>query len=82
MPTGACRRAAQLIASETLEEGAISGRTYKAYIRAGGGFFMAALVLVVFIVNVASTAFSSWWLSHWLEQGSGVSHTGWSRARG
>ncbi|XP_043243521.1 multidrug resistance-associated protein 5-like isoform X2 [Amphibalanus amphitrite] len=62
---------AQLTNAETLEKGAISGRTYKAYIQAGGGFLMASLVMMVFIVNVASAAFSSWWLSHWLEQGSG-----------
>ncbi|XP_037076068.1 multidrug resistance-associated protein 5-like isoform X2 [Pollicipes pollicipes] len=62
---------AQLIAAEKLEAGAISGRTYKAYMQAGGGYVMVALVMVVFIVNVGSAAFSSWWLSHWLNQGSG-----------
>ena len=72
--------AAQLTQEEKLEVGAISGRTFKTYIQAGGGFLMAALVMVVFIINVAASAFSSWWLSHWLHQGSGVSKYMWLKS--
>lgn len=36
------------------------------------GYILLLFVILLFTLLVGSTAFSSWWLSYWLEQGSGV----------
>uniref|UniRef100_A0A8C1VPY1 ATP-binding cassette, sub-family C (CFTR/MRP), member 12 n=1 Tax=Cyprinus carpio TaxID=7962 RepID=A0A8C1VPY1_CYPCA len=36
------------------------------------GYILLFIVILFFILLVGSTVFSSWWLSFWLEQGSGV----------
>uniref|UniRef100_A0A674DT44 ATP binding cassette subfamily C member 12 n=1 Tax=Salmo trutta TaxID=8032 RepID=A0A674DT44_SALTR len=36
-------------------------------------YILLSLIMIAFICLVGTTAFSNWWLSYWLEQGSGVS---------
>uniref|UniRef100_A0A4W4FNM2 ATP-binding cassette, sub-family C (CFTR/MRP), member 12 n=1 Tax=Electrophorus electricus TaxID=8005 RepID=A0A4W4FNM2_ELEEL len=61
------------------QEGSVTFRTYHQYCLAAGGYILLLLVIMIFILLVGSTAFSSWWLSFWLQQGSGnasnASHT-------
>ncbi|XP_063046053.1 ATP-binding cassette sub-family C member 12 [Engraulis encrasicolus] len=61
----------QLVQQEVSQEGRVTWTTYKHYCRAAGGFFLFSLVLLCFVLLVGSTAFSNWWLSYWLQQGSG-----------
>uniref|UniRef100_A0A8B9HQL6 ATP-binding cassette, sub-family C (CFTR/MRP), member 12 n=1 Tax=Astyanax mexicanus TaxID=7994 RepID=A0A8B9HQL6_ASTMX len=35
------------------------------------GYFLLLLVILIFVLLVGSTAFANWWLSFWLDQGSG-----------
>uniref|UniRef100_A0A8B9HQ01 ATP-binding cassette, sub-family C (CFTR/MRP), member 12 n=1 Tax=Astyanax mexicanus TaxID=7994 RepID=A0A8B9HQ01_ASTMX len=39
------------------------------------GYFLLLLVILIFVLLVGSTAFANWWLSFWLDQGSGVNTT-------
>ncbi|XP_076855704.1 ATP-binding cassette sub-family C member 12 isoform X4 [Brachyhypopomus gauderio] len=61
----------QLVTEETSQEGSVTFRTYHHYCLAAGGYLLLFVVVLIFILLVGSTAFSSWWLSYWLEQGSG-----------
>lgn len=45
---------------------------FRLYIAACGGSASCLLILVLFIFNVGSSAFCQWWLSYWINQGSGV----------
>lgn len=62
----------QLTQEENREKGKIPISVYKSYIGYAGGYFVTALVILTFGLNVGSSAFSSWWLSHWLNAGSRV----------
>lgn len=57
---------------DKVETGTIKSQTYRAYVEAAGGYFVALLILLIFMLNVGSTAFSSWWLAHWIKSGGGV----------
>ncbi|KAK1161959.1 multidrug resistance-associated protein 9-like [Acipenser oxyrinchus oxyrinchus] len=61
----------QLVLQEKGHEGSVSWKTYHHYIKASGGYILAVFVFLVFFLMVGSVAFSSWWLGHWLAQGSG-----------
>ncbi|KAG9329604.1 hypothetical protein JZ751_003502, partial [Albula glossodonta] len=61
----------QLVTKETTQEGSVSWRTYHQYCKAAGGYMVALCIGLIFIVLVGTTAFSTWWLSYWLHQGSG-----------
>ncbi|XP_077567763.1 ATP-binding cassette sub-family C member 12-like [Stigmatopora nigra] len=70
----------QLVSEETCTEGAITWRTYAQYCKAAGGFFITFFNFLIVVLMIASTAFSNWWLSYWLGQGSGYYesvHTVW-----
>lgn len=45
----------RLIEEEKVEEGSIPWRTYQIYIQYAGGFLVAFLVMVTFIINIGST---------------------------
>ncbi|XP_027203988.2 ATP-binding cassette sub-family C member 12-like isoform X2 [Dermatophagoides pteronyssinus] len=49
----------------------ISWSVYKTYIQSSGGYFCFALMIIIFIMQTATSTFSNWWLSYWLNQGSG-----------
>uniref|UniRef100_A0A8C3TI31 ATP-binding cassette sub-family C member 5 n=1 Tax=Chelydra serpentina TaxID=8475 RepID=A0A8C3TI31_CHESE len=63
----------QLVRKEEKQEGSVTWKTYHAYIKASGGFILSSFVVLLFILMIGCSAFSNWWLSFWLEQGSGVS---------
>uniref|UniRef100_A0A671RDJ2 Multidrug resistance-associated protein 9-like n=1 Tax=Sinocyclocheilus anshuiensis TaxID=1608454 RepID=A0A671RDJ2_9TELE len=66
------RKKDQLVTREVSLEGSVTWRTYHEYCKAAGGYILLFIVILFFILLVGSTVFSSWWLSYWLEQGSGV----------
>ncbi|XP_056140091.1 multidrug resistance-associated protein 5 isoform X3 [Lampris incognitus] len=56
---------------EECGRGAVSWQVYSAYMRACGGPAVCLFILLLFLLNVGSTAFCHWWLSYWIKQGSG-----------
>ncbi|KAK3908119.1 Multidrug resistance-associated protein 5 [Frankliniella fusca] len=60
-----------LVVAEPSNLGSLKIDTYCQYIAAGGGHFVIFLVLCVFLANIGSTAFSSWWLASWINSGGG-----------
>ncbi|UYV70180.1 ABCC12 [Cordylochernes scorpioides] len=50
----------------------VSRGTYTIYIAAAGGLIMAAMVTLWFILQGSLAVFANWWLSHWLDKGSGI----------
>ncbi|XP_018619347.2 multidrug resistance-associated protein 9 isoform X2 [Scleropages formosus] len=62
----------QLVTQESSQEGSVTWRTYHQYCRATGGYFLLLPVALTFILLVGMTAFGNWWLSYWLDQGSGA----------
>ncbi|XP_067258367.1 ATP-binding cassette sub-family C member 12 [Chanodichthys erythropterus] len=63
----------QLVTQEVSLEGSVAWRTYHQYCKAAGGYILLVVVILLFTLLVGSTAFSNWWLSYWLDQGSGNS---------
>ncbi|KAK9392721.1 multidrug resistance-associated protein 9-like [Crotalus adamanteus] len=61
----------QLVQKEEKTEGAIRWETYHMYIKASGGFLLWFVIILLFVLMIASSIFSNWWLSFWLNQGSG-----------
>nr|CAD7442232.1 unnamed protein product [Timema bartmani] len=61
----------KLTTAEQVERGQIRCQTYKTYIAAAGGYIVSFLVVLTFLLNVGSTAFSSWWLAEWIKAGGG-----------
>lgn len=53
--------------------GEVSWSVYGAYIRAAGGPLIFIINAFLFLSTTGSIAFSNWWLSHWIKQGSGTS---------
>ncbi|XP_015275296.1 PREDICTED: multidrug resistance-associated protein 9-like, partial [Gekko japonicus] len=62
----------QLVQKEQKQEGSVSWKTYHTYIKASGGFILSFFMVLLFALMIGCSAFSSWWLSFWLEQGSGA----------
>ncbi|XP_037553547.1 multidrug resistance-associated protein 9 [Nematolebias whitei] len=63
----------QLVSQESSTEGSVSWRVYHQYCQAVGGYIVSFLTILNIVLMIGSTAFSNWWLSHWLEQGNGTS---------
>ncbi|XP_020669173.3 ATP-binding cassette sub-family C member 5 isoform X2 [Pogona vitticeps] len=63
----------QLIQVEDKGKGSVPWSAYGVYIKAAGGPIAFLIIMTLFILNVGSTAFSNWWLSYWIKQGSGNS---------
>ncbi|TRY99951.1 hypothetical protein DNTS_010308 [Danionella cerebrum] len=61
----------QLMQVEERGKGSVPSAVYKVYIQALGGWPVFLFILALFMLNVGSTAFSNWWLSYWIKQGSG-----------
>ncbi|XP_054856398.1 ATP-binding cassette sub-family C member 12-like isoform X2 [Eublepharis macularius] len=62
----------QLVQKEQKQEGSVTWKTYHAYIKASGGFLLSFFIVLLFVLMIGCSAFSNWWLSFWLEQGSGA----------
>ncbi|XP_034989512.1 ATP-binding cassette sub-family C member 5 isoform X2 [Zootoca vivipara] len=63
----------QLMQLEEKGKGSVPWSVYGVYIQAAGGPIAFIIIMALFILNVGSTAFSNWWLSYWIKQGSGNS---------
>ncbi|KAG8516048.1 Multidrug resistance-associated protein 5 [Galemys pyrenaicus] len=61
----------QLVQPEEKGQGSVPWSVYGVYIQAAGGPLAFLFILSLFMLNVGSTAFSTWWLSYWIKQGSG-----------
>ncbi|XP_049962507.1 ATP-binding cassette sub-family C member 5-like isoform X5 [Schistocerca serialis cubense] len=61
----------KIMEKEEITKGNIRFYTYQSYISAAGGYFIALIVSLCFLLNVGSTAFSTWWLALWIKEGSG-----------
>ncbi|XP_061748109.1 ATP-binding cassette sub-family C member 5 isoform X2 [Nerophis ophidion] len=65
------KKGEQLMKAEEKGSGAVAWSVYAAYIRAAGGPVVFLLNAFFFLSTTGSVAFSNWWLSHWINQGSG-----------
>uniref|UniRef100_A0A671R9M2 Si:ch211-221f10.2 n=1 Tax=Sinocyclocheilus anshuiensis TaxID=1608454 RepID=A0A671R9M2_9TELE len=63
----------QLMQAEEKGSGAVAWPVYTAYIKAAGGPLAFIVNILLFLFTTGSIAFSNWWLSHWIRQGSGNS---------
>ncbi|XP_056106276.1 ATP-binding cassette sub-family C member 5 [Rhinichthys klamathensis goyatoka] len=63
----------QLMQAEEKGTGAVAWPVYAAYIKAAGGPLAFIVNILLFLFTTGSIAFSNWWLSHWIRQGSGNS---------
>ncbi|KAM5207787.1 ATP-binding cassette sub-family C member 11 isoform 2-T5 [Hipposideros larvatus] len=70
----------QLTQKETMEQGSLRWRVYHHYIQEAGGYMVFFMVLLFMLVFVLLMVFNFWWLSYWLEQGSGNSSS-WENNR-
>uniref|UniRef100_A0A2K6ES78 ATP binding cassette subfamily C member 11 n=1 Tax=Propithecus coquereli TaxID=379532 RepID=A0A2K6ES78_PROCO len=61
----------QLADKEQMEEGSLSWSVYHHYIQAAGGYVVSFAAFLLMLLIVSLLIFSFWWLSYWLEQGSG-----------
>uniref|UniRef100_A0A8D2PS02 ATP-binding cassette sub-family C member 5 n=1 Tax=Zosterops lateralis melanops TaxID=1220523 RepID=A0A8D2PS02_ZOSLA len=66
-----CCFTGQLVQLEEKGKGSVPWSVYGVYIQAAGGPFAFLIIMALFVLNVGSTAFSNWWLSFWIKQGSG-----------
>ncbi|XP_060742129.1 ATP-binding cassette sub-family C member 5 isoform X1 [Tachysurus vachellii] len=64
-------RGDQLMQVEEKGHGAVTWAVYSAYIKAAGGPLAFIINILFFLFTTGSIAFSDWWLSHWIKQGSG-----------
>uniref|UniRef100_A0A8C5GXQ5 Uncharacterized protein n=1 Tax=Gouania willdenowi TaxID=441366 RepID=A0A8C5GXQ5_GOUWI len=64
-------RLKRLMKAEEKGSGAVAWSVYGAYIKAAGGHGVFVLNIILFLSTTGSIAFSNWWLSHWIGQGSG-----------
>ena len=62
----------KLIEDEETGDRVLTMGTIYSYIQSAGGIFAAIILYMFFAVSVGMTVFSSWWLSIWLNDGSGV----------
>uniref|UniRef100_A0A8C1INC0 ATP-binding cassette sub-family C member 5 n=1 Tax=Cyprinus carpio TaxID=7962 RepID=A0A8C1INC0_CYPCA len=61
----------QLMQAEEKGSGAVAWQVYTTYIKAAGGPLAFIVNILLFLFTTGSIAFSNWWLSHWIRQGSG-----------
>lgn len=63
----------QLMKAEEKGCGGVAWSVYGTYIKAAGGPVIFIINILFFLSTTGSIAFSNWWLSYWIRQGSGVS---------
>ncbi|XP_076590730.1 ATP-binding cassette sub-family C member 5 isoform X5 [Chaetodon auriga] len=70
---GSVKKNAAVIKEDGEEQpsGGVAWPVFQLYMRACGGSASCLLILAVFVLNVGSSAFCQWWLSYWINQGSG-----------
>ncbi|XP_036934103.1 multidrug resistance-associated protein 5 isoform X3 [Acanthopagrus latus] len=65
------KKGEQLMKAEEKGSGAVAWSVYGAYVKAAGGPIVFLINAFLFISTTGSIAFSNWWLSYWITQGSG-----------
>ncbi|XP_029021322.1 ATP-binding cassette sub-family C member 5 isoform X2 [Betta splendens] len=70
-PVAEGKRGEQLMKAEEKGSGSVAWSVYGAYIEAAGGPLVLIINVFFFLATTGSIAFSNWWLSHWIRQGSG-----------
>ncbi|XP_050485106.1 ATP-binding cassette sub-family C member 5-like isoform X2 [Bombus huntii] len=60
-----------LTTPEKMGMGTVELYTYHTYVKSAGGYFIALLVFFTLLLNVGSSAFSTWWLAIWIKAGGG-----------
>ncbi|XP_073520979.1 ATP-binding cassette sub-family C member 5-like isoform X2 [Phyllobates terribilis] len=60
-----------LMQVEEKGDGTVPWKIYGAYIKAAGGVLIITINAILFVLTTGSAAFSNWWLSYWIKQGSG-----------
>ncbi|XP_060041586.1 ATP-binding cassette sub-family C member 11 isoform X2 [Erinaceus europaeus] len=65
----------QNLKKEKMENMSLRWRIYHHYIQSAGGYMVTVLVFLLMVLIVSLTTFNFWWLSHWLEQGSGIKNS-------
>ncbi|XP_067853075.1 ATP-binding cassette sub-family C member 5 [Heptranchias perlo] len=61
----------ELMHAEEKASGSVAWSTYGIYIKAAGGTLIFLVNILLFVLTAGSIAFSNWWLSYWIKQGSG-----------
>ncbi|XP_044059122.1 multidrug resistance-associated protein 5 isoform X3 [Siniperca chuatsi] len=56
---------------EEQQSGGVAWPVFRLYMAACGGSASCLLILALFVLNVGSSAFCQWWVSYWINQGSG-----------
>ncbi|KAM5296803.1 ATP-binding cassette sub-family C member 11-like [Glossophaga mutica] len=62
----------QLTRKEKIKEGSLRWRVYHDYIQAAGGYVVCGMIFLLMVTFIFLVAFNFWWLSYWMEQGSGT----------
>ncbi|XP_004690202.1 PREDICTED: ATP-binding cassette sub-family C member 11 [Condylura cristata] len=62
----------QLTKKEQMEEGSLTWNIYYRYLQAAGGCVVSTLVILIMVLVIFLSTFNFWWLSYWLQQGSGT----------
>lgn len=70
--TGFCYCLDHVTTGEEQHCGGVALPVFRRYMTACGGSTPCLLILALFVLNVGSSAFCQWWLSYWINQGSGV----------
>ena len=60
--------------AEERKEGKVGWSVYSVYLKAAGGYIISFLVILMFILSIGAQTMTQWWLSYWLNQGSGVGY--------
>ena len=66
---------AKLVKDEDRSFGVVTLATYKAFMKAAGGYLVSIFVLVFTAVAIAMKGVTDWWLSSWLRDGNGNATT-------
>ncbi|MEE6470444.1 hypothetical protein FKM82_008972 [Ascaphus truei] len=61
----------ELMQVEEKGDGSVPWSMYGVYIKAAGGPLLFTVNAILFVLATGTVAFSNWWLSYWIKQGSG-----------
>ncbi|XP_071991842.1 ATP-binding cassette sub-family C member 5-like isoform X2 [Engystomops pustulosus] len=76
---------AGLMQAEEKGDSTVPWTIYGAYIKAAGGALIITINAFLFLLTTGSAAFSNWWLSYWIKQGSGntsIATANWTQSSG
>ncbi|KAG8586824.1 hypothetical protein GDO81_005492 [Engystomops pustulosus] len=76
---------AGLMQAEEKGDSTVPWTIYRAYIKAAGGALIITINAFLFLLTTGSAAFSNWWLSYWIKQGSGntsIATANWTQSSG